>query len=334
MMVCSRESNLSDWSGRNVLISGVSGFLGSWVAKKLVEEGANVFGVLRSDSYQSVLNSEGIRERIHIEYGDLSDYRFLEHVINDRSIDSVFHIGAQAIVKKGRRSPYQTFETNIRGTYGILEACRVHQDQVERIVIASSDKAYGYSDQLPYLEDMALCGVDPYEVSKSCTDLIANSYARTYSLPVVVLRCGNIFGGGDLNWDRIFPGIMRSLILGEALEIRSGPKFVRDYTYVHDVVDAYLCAGAYLDQGRRFPNEFNISHSKPISISGLLELCEVELGRPVDAVFREDCEGEIEEQFLDCSLAASQLGWKSQISLADAIRNTHDWYERFFVSRN
>ena len=322
------------WSGRRVLVSGVSGFLGSWVTKKLIEQGAHVFGILRSENHQSVINRDGSRKKIHVEYGNLADYRFVEHIINDRSIDSVFHIGAQAIVKKGRRAPYQTFESNIRGTYALLEACRVHQDQVERIVVASSDKAYGHSDQLPYLEDMALSGVDPYEVSKSCTDLIANSYARTYSLPVIVLRCGNIFGGGDLNWDRIFPGIMRALILGEALEIRSSRAFVRDYTYVEDIVNAYLGACDYLDRGKRFPNAFNISHGNPISIEDLLELVEVKLGRSIDVVYREDCEGEIQEQFLDCSLATRELGWASQSTLDEGIKNTYNWYEKFFLPRN
>lgn len=326
------ENNKSVWSQRKVLVTGGSGFLGSWLTLRLVQYGAEVVGIVRGDNQNSLLSISNTRQKIRVEYGDLTDYRLVERVINERSIDTVFHLGAQAIVKKGRKAPYQTFESNIRGTYTLLDACRVHKDQVKRILVASSDKAYGYSPLLPYKEDMPLSGVDPYEVSKSCTDLVANSYAKTYGLPIVILRCGNIFGGGDLNWDRIVPGAMRALILGEILEIRSSDDFVRDYIYVEDVVDAYLYASQYLDYAKTPNTAFNISQGNPITVSELLNRIRLETNRPLEIKEQPDCAGELREQFLDSELARSELGWVPRHALAEGITKTLAWYENFLLS--
>ncbi len=323
------EGQETVWCRRRVLVTGASGFLGSWLTQRLVQHQADVVAIIRADDQNSQLNASGSLKKIRVDYGDLIDYRLLERVINERSIDTVFHIGAQAIVKKARRAPFQTFESNVRGTYYLLEACRVHKDQVKRIVVASSDKAYGYSPQLPYTEDMPLSGVDPYEVSKSCTDLIANSYAQTYGLPLVILRCGNIFGGGDLNWERIIPGAMQALIRGERLKVRSDGEFVRDYIYVEDVVDAYLCATQYLDSEKNLNTAFNISQGKPISVNELLDCIRIVANRSLDTDLEPDHAGELRAQFLDSTLARTQLGWTPRHSIEEGIKKTLSWYEGF-----
>ena len=228
------------WPGHCVLVTGATGIVGSWLTKDLLELGAHVVAlVLDADPQTELYRSEAIR-RVNVVQGRLEDFFAVERAIVSHEVDTVFHLGAQAIVSVAYRSPLPTFEANVRGTWNVLEACRLHSDLVKRVVVASSDKAYGEHDALPYTEDVALQGKYPYEVSKSCADLIAQSYFHTYGLPVTVARCGNIYGGGDLNWSRIVPGTIRSLLRGESPILRSDGQFTRDYIYAKDVCRAYL----------------------------------------------------------------------------------------------
>ncbi len=241
-----------EWTGRRVFVTGATGIVGSWLVRRLLDDGALVVALVRDWDPQTELIRSGDIGRTHVVNGALEDYASLERTVNEHEIDTVFHLGAQTIVGSAYRSPLPTFEANIRGTYNLLEVCRVHSGLVGSIVVASSDKAYGESPTLPYAEDMPLAGRHPYDVSKSCTDLLAATYAHTYGLPVTVARCGNIYGGGDLNWSRIVPGTVRSLLAEEQPIIRSDGKFTRDYIYVQDVVDAYLrLAHSAADDGVR-----------------------------------------------------------------------------------
>jgi len=223
------------WSQRRVFVTGATGIVGSWLVKDLLAQGAYVVALVRDADPQSELYRSGDIHRISVVSGRLEDFHTLERAINEHEIDTVFHLAAQPIVGVAHRFPLHTFESNIRGSYNLLEACRVHNQFVQRVVIASSDKAYGPQPNLPYTEEMPLQGCHPYEVSKSCTDLIAQSYYYTYGLPVAIARCGNIYGGGDLNWSRIVPGTIRAFLQGERPVIRSDGTYVRDYIYVQRI---------------------------------------------------------------------------------------------------
>ncbi|MET0728252.1 MAG: NAD-dependent epimerase/dehydratase family protein, partial [Acidimicrobiales bacterium] len=247
------------WADRSVLVTGATGFVGSWLTSRLLDEGAEVAVLLAELDSRSEFARAGLADRVTVVPGALDDGGAVARAVLGTTVDTVFHLGAQTIVGTARRDPVGTFEANIRGTYLLLDACRRAAGTVERVVVASSDKAYGASPQLPYTESMALQGTQPYEVSKSCTDLLAQSYAITYGVPVAVARCGNVYGGGDLNWSRIVPGTLRSVLRGEVPLIRSDGTQVRDYLHVHDVVAAYLALADWLDTGN--------SHSPPGGIA-------------------------------------------------------------------
>jgi CDP-glucose 4,6-dehydratase len=266
------------WSRRNVLVTGGSGLLGSWMVEALVGQGANTVCLLRDWVPASRLWAEGLMNRISVVRGELEDRDLLVRTLNEYEIETVFHLGAQTIVGTASRSPLSTFEANIRGTWNLLEACRVCPKLIRRIVVASSDKAYGEHPTLPYTEDAPLVGRYPYDVSKSCADLITFSYWHTYRLPVTVTRCGNLFGGGDLNFNRLIPGTIRSALMDEAPVIRSDGTFIRDYFYVRDAVDAYLQLAERLPDGQFVGQAFNFGTETPMSV--------VEL---VDRMCRSDC---------------------------------------------
>jgi CDP-glucose 4,6-dehydratase len=226
-----------------------------------------------------------------------------------------------------------TFEANIRGTYNLVEACRVHRSLVKRVVIASSDKAYGDSLRLPYTEDMPLLGRHPYDVSKSCTDLLALSYAHTYEIPVAVARCGNIYGGGDLNWSRIVPGAIRSAWLGERLKIRSNGLYTRDYIYVKDVVEAYLLlAERCNDEGVR-GEAFNFSPETRISVIDIAKQVLRLMGRTdLDPIILDEARSEIRDQYLDASKARERLGWQATYDLERGLQETVAWYQQYLAA--
>ena len=319
-----------EWVGRRVFVTGATGIVGSWLVRRLLEESALVVALVRDWDPQSELIRSGDIGRTHVVNGALEDYASLARAVNEHEINTVFHLGAQTLVGPAYRSPLPTFEANIRGTYNLLEVCRAHAEFVSSVVVASSDKAYGESSVLPYSEDMPLAGRHPYDVSKSCTDLVAATYAHTYGLPITVARCGNIYGGGDLNWSRIVPGTIRSLVAGERPIIRSDGTFTRDYIYVQDVVDAYLrLAQRAADDGVR-AEAFNFSMGKPVNVLEITATLQRLMGREdLEPVILDQARAEIRDQHLDSSKAMTRLEWSPRFSLEEGLRETIEWYTRF-----
>lgn len=320
----------SSWTGRRVFVTGATGIVGSWLVRRLLEGGAQVVALVRDWDPQSELVRSGDIQRASVINGRLEDYATLERAVNEHEIDTVFHLGAQPIVTTALRNPLPTFEANIRGSYNLLEACRVHRDLVARIVVASSDKAYGDAVKLPYTEEMPASGRHPYDVSKSCTDLLAISYAHTYQLPVAVARCGNIYGGGDLNWSRIVPGTIRSLWLGQRPQIRSNGLYTRDYIHVQDVVDAYLTLGERCPEPGVRGEAFNFSPQNPVTVLEITKAIQRLMGRTdLEPVILDQARGEIRDQYLDSSKAQQRLGWRARYSLEAGLEDTIGWYVRF-----
>ena len=321
------------WSGRRVFVTGATGIVGSWLVKRLLEAHAHVVVLVRDWDPQSEFVRSGDILKTNVVNGQLEDFATLERAINEHEIDTVFHLGAQPIVTTALRNPLPTFEANIRGTYNLLEACRVHRSLVTRVVVASSDKAYGDGPSLPYTEDMPANGRHPYDVSKSCTDLLAASYGHTYELPVAVARCGNIYGGGDLNWSRIVPGTIRSLYLGEAPIIRSNGLFTRDYIYVKDVADAYMVlAERCADAGVR-GEAFNFSPETRVTVLEITRLIQRAMQREnLKPVILDQAKSEIRDQYLDSSKAKTRLGWTARHRLDAGLAETIAWYSEFFAS--
>lgn len=320
---------MSRWSTRTVLVTGATGFLGSWLCRRLLAEGAQVVALVRDWDPMSELIRSGDVQRCSVVSGALEDYATLERALSQHEADTVFHLGAQAIVGTALRSPLATFESNIRGTYHLLEACRVHRDLVQRIVVASSDKAYGDAEVLPYTEAMPPLGRHPYDVSKSCTDLLSHTYAHTYGLPVTVTRCGNLYGGGDLQWSRIVPATVRAALEGRSVALRSDGTFLRDYLYIEDAVDAYLALAEAADGAAR-GEAYNVSPEKALSVLEIVRATLEAVGRPdLEPVIQGDATAEIRDQYLDASKLRQRLGWVPRISLEEGLARTVAWYRGF-----
>jgi len=317
----------SAWSERRVLVTGATGMVGSWLTRWLVDAGSYVVALVPDWDPQSELIRSGTIDRVSVVNGRLEDYDAVERAVNGHEVDSVFHLGAQTIVGTAHRAPRQTFESNVQGTWNVLEACRVLGDLVQRIMVASSDKAYGAQTVLPYTEETALEGRAPYEVSKSCTDLISTSYAETYGLPILIARCGNIYGGGDLNWSRIVPGVFRWLIRGEQPVLRSDGTFLRDYVHVDDIVDAYLHLADHADRPDLRGQGFNFSDEKPLTVTEIYEACCAAAGRPgTEPLILGGATGEIHDQYLDSTRAREELGWGVSVGLEAGLERTFAWY--------
>ena len=318
------------WKGRRVLVTGVTGLVGSWLTHDLIAQGSSVVAFVHHPDPQSQFYATGLDKHTSVVLGDLEDYGRIEQAINKFEVETVIHLGAQAIVGVAQRSPLATFEANIRGTYNLLEACRVHGKLVKRVVVASSDKAYGTQPVLPYTEDMPLAGLHPYEVSKSCADLISQTYAHSYGLPVAIARCGNIYGGGDLNWSRIIPETIRACLRGQAPQIRSDGSFVRDYIYVKDVVSAYMRLAERMDDERVRGQGFNFSPFQPLSVLELVaniqRLMDCEDRRPQ---ILNTAQGEIHSQYLDSTKARTLLGWQPSYDLDAGLTETIAWYRAY-----
>jgi CDP-glucose 4,6-dehydratase len=321
----------SFWAGHRVLVTGATGIVGSWLTKDLLELGAHVVALVLDADPQSELYRSGAIRRVNVVQGELEDFHAVERAVVSHEVDTVFHLGAQAIVSVAHRSPLATFEANIRGTWNLLEACRLHPDLVQRVVIASSDKAYGEQEVLPYIEEMPLQGKYPYEVSKSCADLIARSYYHTYGLPVAVARCGNVYGGGDLNWSRIVPGTIRSLLRGESPVLRSDGSFIRDYIYVKDVSNAYLRLAEALYAPEIRGQSFNFSPESQVTVLEIvnrirrLAKCE-----QIQPTVLNSAKGEIRNQYLSSAKAERLLHWKPAYDLDRGLAETIRWYQDFF----
>jgi len=321
---------IDEWHQRRVLVTGATGMVGSWLTKRLLQAGAYVVALIRDSDPQSELMRSGDIQHVHVVNGALEAYATLERAINEHVIDTVFHLGAQTIVGTALRSPLSTFEANIRGTYNLLEACRVHADIVQRVVVASSDKAYGDATTLPYTETMPLNGRHPYDVSKSCADLIATTYAHTYDLPITVTRCGNIYGGGDLNWSNLVPGTIRSVLHNQRPLLRSDGTFLRDYVFVGDAVEAYLLLAAKTPEAQIKGESFNFSLEQPRSVLDMTHAILTRMERTdLQPVILNQAHGEIKHQYLDASKARALLGWQPRYDLDEGLGQTIAWYRQF-----
>jgi CDP-glucose 4,6-dehydratase len=318
------------WSARRVFVTGATGLVGSWLVRELVDRGAYVVCLVRDWDPQSELMRSGTINRTSVINGQLENYATLERAIVTHETDTVIHLGAETIVGSALKMPLQAFESNVRGTYNLLEACRVHSKIVKRVAVASSDKAYGTAERLPYDETMPVRGQHPYDVSKSCTDLISQTYFHTYGTPVVVARCGNIYGGGDLNWSRLVPGTIRSLHRGEAPVIRSDGEFLRDYVFVKDAVEAYLRMAERADEPGVAGEAFNFGPSEPKSVIDIVDALRRVMGREdLQPEIRDEAKAEIRDQYLDSSKAARVLGLTSFTPLDAGLCETVAWYEKF-----
>lgn len=322
----------SFWKDRRVFVTGGTGFLGTWLVDSLTRSGAEVCVLVRDWAPQSPFFAEGLYERVKVVRGELEDYRCLERAINECEAEVVFHLAAQAIVGVANKNPIATFRANIEGTWNLLEACRLTGGQ-QRIVVASSDKAYGDHAVLPYDEAFALQGRHPYDVSKSCADLISLTYAHTYGLPVSITRCGNLFGPGDMNFSRIVPGTIRSILNGERPLIRSDGSPMRDYVHVQDIVGAYRLLAEQMDRPEVRGQAYNFGTGEPLSVLDLMKrLLEVS-GSALDPVVLNEAKGEIQHQYLSSSKARGQLGWRPAVSLRERLAETVDWYRQYFAKQ-
>ena len=322
-----KPASVSYWSTKRVLVTGATGMVGSWLTQWLANCGAYTVAFIADTDPQSELVRSGTINKINVVNGRLENYEDIERAINNHEVDSVFHLGAQPIVGAADRAPRHTFESNIQGTWNLLDACRTLAPLVERVVVASSDKAYGTQPVLPYTEDMSMNGDHPYEVSKSCTDLISTTYARTYDLPVTIARCGNIYGGGDLNWNRIVPGTFRSLLRGEQPILRSDGTFIRDYLHVDDIVSAYLTLGEHTDKPEFSGEAFNFSDESPLTVMQVYNaICETASLPNTKPNILNAATSEIKDQYLDSTKAHDILGWHAQTTLQDGLAKSYEWY--------
>lgn len=321
--------NRDFWQDRPVFVTGATGLLGGWLVRRLLPAGADVVCLVRDWVPQSELVRGGLLDKVKVVRGDVRDQATLERALGEYEIDTVLHLAAQTIVGIANRNPVSTFETNVGGTWALLEACR-RSPTVKQIVVASSDKAYGRHDQLPYKEDASLIGRHPYDASKSCADLIAQSYAATFDLPVAITRCGNLYGGGDLNWNRIVPGTIRSVLRGQRPVIRSDGKFVRDYFYADDGAAANLLLAEKLAADPALKGQaFNFSNETQVTVLELVERILKLMNSDLEPEVRNEALNEIPHQYLSAAKAREALGWRPLFSLDEGLQQTIAWYRGF-----
>jgi CDP-glucose 4,6-dehydratase len=332
--VTSAETTPSFWQDRPVLVTGATGLLGGWLVRRLLELDADVVCLVRDWVPQSELVRAGAIEQVKVVRGDVTDQALLERAFGEHEIDTVIHLAAQTIVGVANRNPISTFEANIAGTWALLEACR-RSPMVKQIVLASSDKAYGDHEVLPYDEEASLQGRHPYDVSKSCADLIAQSYAHTYRLPVTITRCGNFYGGGDINWNRIVPGTIRSILRGQRPIVRSDGNYIRDYFYVEDGAEANLVLAEHLAARPELRGEaFNFSNELQVTVSELTQRILTLMRSDLEPDIRNQASNEIRHQYLSAKKARRVLGWSPLFTLEDGLGRTIAWYEDFLCARS
>ncbi|MBK8314491.1 MAG: GDP-mannose 4,6-dehydratase [Acidobacteria bacterium] len=315
------------WKNRNAFVTGATGFVGSHVARLLVEQGANVVCLQRDAVRNNSLDIMSLRDKVSVIDGTLEDFALMERIVNEYEIDAVFHLAAQALVGVANRSPISTFEANIRGTYSLLEACR-KSETVKRVVVASSDKAYGSHDKLPYAEDYPLLGLFPYDASKACTDIIARSFAHSYKTPVVVSRFANIYGPGDMNMSRIIPGAIVSVLRDEAPIIRSDGTPIREFIYVDDVARGYLLLAERIDEV--IGEAFNFGAGDTVQMLDLVNRIISLSGRDLKphVMLQKKIEREIDAQYLSAEKVERRLGWRAEVSLDEGLKRSMEWYQK------
>lgn len=319
------------WTDKPVFVTGATGLVGGWLVKRLVEAGAEVVCLVRDWVPQCELVRSKLIEQVKVVRGDVRDQADLQRILGEYEISVVFHLAAQTTVGVANRSPVSTFESNILGTWALLEACRL-SPLVKQIITASSDKAYGDQQVQPYTEEMPLQGQHPYDVSKSCSDLIAQAYAKTFELPVAITRCGNFFGGGDLNWNRLVPGTIRSITRGQAPIIRSDGQFVRDYFYVEDGAEAYMTLAEALAQKPELRGRaFNFSNELQVTVLDLVKQIQQLMESNLEPVICNEASSEIRFQSLCATAAKRELDWQPRFSLEQGLARTIAWYREYFV---
>jgi CDP-glucose 4,6-dehydratase len=316
------------WKDRPTFVTGATGLLGRWVVKRLLDAGTDVVCLVRDRVPERELERSSLMDRVKVVRGNVCDQKLLERALGEYKIDTVIHLAAQALVSVANRDPISTFETNIGGTWALLEASR-RSPTVKQIVLASSDKAYGDQEKLPYDESTPLQGRHPYDVSKSCADLIATTYAVSYAVPVAITRCGNFFGGGDLNWNRVMPGTIRSILRGERPVIRSNGLYVRDYFYVEDGAAAHLLLAERLAQDASLRGEaFNFSYEIQVTVLEIVRKMLALMGSSLEPDVRNEAANEIRYQYLSAEKARRVLGWAPLFDLDQGLKRTIAWYEQ------
>ena len=318
------------WLDRPTFVTGGTGLVGSWLVRRLIEAGADVVCLVRDWVPQSELVRTNLMEQVKVVRGDIRERETVERTLGEYEIDTVIHLAAQTIVTIANRNPLSTFETNIAGTWNLLESCR-RSPSVKQIVIASSDKAYGDQETLPYNENTPLQGRHPYDVSKSAADLIANTYAASFDLPVAITRCGNFYGGGDLNWNRIIPGTIRSILRGKNPIIRSDGKYIRDYFYVEDGAAAYMLLAEKLAEHPELKGEaFNFSNEIQVTVCEIVEHILRLMNSDLKPEIRNETANEIRHQYLSAEKARRVLNWHPLFQLDEGLKKTIEWYRKFF----
>jgi CDP-glucose 4,6-dehydratase len=317
----------SYWKDKPVFVTGATGLMGGWLVKALMREGAEITALVRDQAPKSMLVREGLIDRIATVSGDLECLPTIQRAAAEYSPHTVFHLAAQPLVQVAKRDPVGTLRANVMGTWNVMEACRLAGNS--NVVVASSDKAYGASDNLPYRETHPLQGRYPYDVSKSCTDLVAQMYAATYGVRTAIARCGNLFGGGDLNFSRTIPGLIKATLAGEPFVIRSDGKFVRDFLYVKDAAEAYLTLGERLVEDESISGEaFNFSLGERLKVLDIVHMTLEIMGRnDLHPVIQNIASSEIREQYLDAGKAREKLGWQPQYNMKQALTETIEWYK-------
>ncbi len=323
------ELNKAFWLDRPTFVTGGTGLVGSWLVRRLTEAGADVTCLVRDWVPQSELIRTGLIEKVKVVRGDIRDREVLERALGEYEIDTVIHLAAQTIVTIANRNPISTFETNIAGTWNLMEACR-RSPKVKQVVVASSDKAYGDQEILPYDEGTPLQGQHPYDVSKSAADLIASAYATSYGVPVAITRCGNFYGGGDLNWNRIIPGTIRSIIRGQNPIIRSDGQYIRDYFYVEDGAAAYMLLAEQLAARPEIMGQaFNFSNEIQVTVNQIVEKIIKLMNSNLESDIRNEASNEIRHQYLSAEKAKKELNWKPLFNLDEGLSRTIAWYQKF-----
>ena len=324
------ELNRAFWLDRPTFVTGGTGLVGNWLVQRLIKAGADIVCLVRDWVPQSELVRSRLIEQVKVVRGDIRERDTLERILGEYEIDTVIHLAAQTIVTIANRNPVSTFETNIGGTWNLLEACR-RSPKVKQIVVASSDKAYGDQQSLPYDENTPLQGQHPYDVSKSAADLIAYTYAKSFDLPIAITRCGNFYGGGDLNWNRIIPGTIRSILRGQRPIIRSDGNYIRDYFYVEDGAAVYMLLAEQLAARPEIKGQaYNFSNEIQVTVHEIVERILKMMSSQLIPNICNESSNEIRHQYLSAEKARRELGWKPMFNLDEGLQKTIDWYKDFF----
>ncbi len=317
---------------RALLVTGGQGFLGSWLVDRLLQEGALVIVPQRPAREGSRFARERLEERCELVQLDLLDLRSVLRTLDEHEVELVFHLGAQTVVGEASRSPLPTFQTNVRGTYNLLEACRIGRlkGAERRVVVASSSHVYGGQGNLEYSEQIDLRPSRPYDVSKACVDMIARCYAATYELPVGVTRLTNVYGGGDQNWSRLVPDAARALARDERPVIRSDGTAERDWLYVEDAVEVYLAVARSLEDPGLWGRAWNAGLGELVSVLELVQKLIAVSGKELEPDVQDQGQGqgEVDQRYLDSTAIREQLGWRPQWGLEEGLGEAYRWYEQ------